>query len=78
MSEVALTVIGVVNKSGGAEQSWRPQSRHEFGQPRLRSGWLPLPQAKEKTGESSPGFPVHGVTAEIPLTIPLPPVLGDG
>src|SRR6266699_3708698 len=43
MSEVALTVVGVVNKNG----------------------------------ESSPRFPAQGVTAEIPLTIPLPPIPRD-
>jgi hypothetical protein len=48
------------------------------GRMRLRRGWSPPPQAKEKNGESSPRLPAHGVMAEIPLTIPLPPVLGDG
>jgi hypothetical protein len=46
--------------------------------PRLQRGWLPQPQAEMKNCESSPRFPAQGVTAQIPLSIPLPPVLRDG
>lgn len=49
--------------------TWRPMRCH---------AGLPPPQAKRGTGESSPRFPAQGVTAEFPLPIPLPPVLGDG
>jgi len=45
--------------------------------PALRRRRLPLPQAKRENGESSPRFPAQGVTAEIPLTIPLPPIPRD-
>jgi len=62
----------MVSFAVGAQRQGQPRLP-----PRLQRGWLP-PQVERKNGESSPRFPAQGVTAEIPLSIPLPPIPRDG
>jgi hypothetical protein len=87
MSEVALTVVGVVNKTveyPPCGQSWR---RNRQGQPgrrprlrklRLRRRWLPLPQAEKRAPNLVEDSAPEAEAKPPPLPFRLRPTLRGG